>query len=152
MRSVWTLSLLAIVSGCAALEEDARLSILEKWDDGPGLPSYLDKREHSVRVAGSRVDVELACKDSLWMLGCSEVREDLNGFIGERRFIPGFVCGSGGETLYVTMKPLDLRAFSVTAVCYKRYPYPASSRFLDETFCDLLAQILTQQENETVVF
>ena len=93
-------------------------------------------------VSGTRSELSNAQRDALLMLGCSDIREDENTFRGDRTFVPGFICGVGGETLYVRTAQLTENRYSVRVVSYKRFPYPAATRFLDGDFCDILVQLL----------
>jgi hypothetical protein len=134
--------ILLLLTGCADFSFSTQPSILNARRDGPGLPKYLDKHQSLVVVDGTRSKLVDANRDTLLMLGCSQIREDDNSFRGDRAFIPGFVCGIGGETLYVTTDQLTENRYSVRVVSYKRFPYPAAPRFLDEDFCDILVQLL----------
>jgi hypothetical protein len=95
-----------------------------------------------VIVTGTRSELSNAHRDALLMLGCSDIREEDNTFRGDRTFVPGFWCGVGGETLYVTAEQVRENKYSVVVVSYKRFPYPAATRFLDGDFCDILVQLL----------
>jgi len=135
--------MLLLLVGCADFDFSVRPSIFNAKKDGPGLPKYLDKHQSVVMFNGTRSELLHAQRDALLMLGCSDIREGDNTFRGDRAFIPGFVCGVGGETLYVTSDQLRENRYSVRVVSYKRFPYPEATRFLDGDFCDLLVQLLS---------
>ena len=143
MRKVIIACLLPMLVGCADFDFSIRPSIFNAKKDGPGLPKYLDKHESVVLVNGTHSKLLDAERDALLMLGCSHIREDDNTFRGDRPFITGFVCGVGGETLYVTSDQLRENGYAVRVVSYKRFPYPEATRFLDQDFCDLLVQLLS---------
>jgi hypothetical protein len=128
--------------GCADFDFSGSPSIFGAQKDGPNLPKYLDKHQSVVMVNGTRSELLNAHRDALLMLGCADIRELNNTFRGDRTFVPGFACGVGGETLHVTTEQLTETNYSVRAVSYKRFPYPAAPRFLDGDFCDLLVQLL----------
>jgi hypothetical protein len=144
LRNIIALCLLPLLVGCADFDFSVRPSFLDTQRDGPDLPRYLDKRE-SVTFINSTTHSRLvdAERDALLMLGCSKIREEGNTFRGDRPFIIGFVCGVGGETLYVTTEQVAENSYSVHVVSYKRCPYPEATRFLDGDFRDLLAQLLS---------
>jgi hypothetical protein len=144
MRNAIAACLLLLMTGCADFDFSVRPSFLDTKRDGPGLPRYLDKRE-SVALINATTHSRLldAERDALLMLGCSNVREEGNTFRGDRPFIMGFVCGVGGETLYVTTDQFTEDSYSVRVVSYKRCPYPEATRFLDGDFRDLLVQLLS---------
>ena len=142
MRNGMITCILLLLTGCADFSLSPYPSILNARRDGPGLPKYLDKHQSVVLVNGTHSKLLDAQRDALLMLGCSDIRENDNTFRGDRAFIPGFVCGVGGETLYVTSDQLRENRYCVRVVSYKRFPYPAAPRFLDGDFCDLLVQLL----------
>ena len=147
MREFVLICLIFLLAGCADFDFSIRPSILNSKKDGPDLPRYLGKHESVVVVRGTRSELLNAQRDALLILGCSDIREDVYTFRGDRSFVPGIVCGVGGETLYVTTEPMSGNRYSVSVVSYKRYPFPAGPRFLDEDFCDLLEQLLGRQDN-----
>jgi hypothetical protein len=134
--------LLISFTGCSDFDLFNQPSLLYARRDRPGLPRYLDKHESSVVINGTASNLSYACRDALLMLGCSKIVENKNALRGDRAFILGFDCGVGGETLYVTSDQLKEDRYLVQVVSYKRVPYPAATRFLDADFCDLLVQIL----------
>jgi hypothetical protein len=134
--------ILLLLTGCADFQFAAQPSILNARRDGPGLPKYLDKHESVVMVNGTHSELLNAHRDALLMLGCSDIRELNNTFRGDRTFVPGFACGVGGETLHVRTDQLTENRYSIRVVSYKRFPYPAATRFLDGDFCDILVQLL----------
>lgn len=134
--------ILLLLTGCADFSLSTQPSILNARRDGLGLPKYLDKHQSVVVVDGTRSKLLDACRDALLMLGCSKIREDDNALRGDRAFVPGFACGVGGETLHVRTDQLTENRYSVRVASYKRFPYPAATRFLDGDFCDILVQLL----------
>jgi hypothetical protein len=133
--------------GCADYDFSVNPSILGAKKDGPGLPKYVDKHESVVTVSATRVEILNAHRDALLILGCSNIREHSNTFRGDRTFVPGFACGVGGETLHVRTEALAENRYSVRIVSYKRFPYPAATRFLDGDYGDLLLQLLNPPHN-----
>jgi hypothetical protein len=121
-------------------------SLLYARKDGLDLPRYLDKHQSSTAVNSTAPRLSQACRDTLLILGCSQIVESDNRWRGDRPFVPGFACGVGGETLCVTTDQLAEGRFFVRVVSYKRFPYPAAPRFLDGDFCDILVQLLDDAE------
>lgn len=146
MREIILAGLLPCLVGCADFRF-SDVSVLNSKRDDPGLPRYLGKHQSVVVVNGTRSQLMEAQRDALLILGCSKVREGDNSVGGDRAFIPGFVCGVGGETLHVTSEQVRTNKYTVRVVSYKRFPYPAATRFLDGDFCDLLVQLLGDQDD-----
>jgi len=137
---------LLLITGCAdfsLFSLPAQPSLFDARRDGPGLPMYLDKRQSVLVVEGTRTRVLNACRDALLILGCSKIHEDGNTFQADRTFIPGFVCGVGGESFHVTADQLAENRYLVRIVSYKGFPYPAAPRFLDRDFSDIIVQLLS---------
>lgn len=143
MRNGLMACLLLLLVGCADFDFSVRPSFLDAKRDGPGLPKYLEKRQSVVVINATHSKLLEAQRDALLMLGCSSMRQESNTFRGDRTFIMGFVCGVGGETLYVTTDQLAEDKYFVSVVSYKRFPYPEATRFLDGDFRDLLVQLLS---------
>jgi hypothetical protein len=131
-----------LLVGCADFNFATQISILGAMNDGPGLPKYLGKHQSSMTVNGTPSELQNAYRDALLILGFSDIREADNVIRGDRGFIIGFVCGVGGETLHLTTEHLVGDQYYVRVVSYKRFPYPVSTRFLDEDFRDILVQLL----------
>ena len=138
---------LVLFMGCADYDFSGSPSILGAKKDGPGLPKYLDKHESVVTVRATHSEMLNAHRDALLILGCSDIRELGNTFRGDRTFVPGFACGVGGETLHVRTDELAENRYSVRIVSYKRFPYPAATRFLDGDYGDLLVQLLSHSRD-----
>ena len=146
MRNSLMACLLLLLVGCADFDSSVRPSFLDAKSDGPGLPKYLEKRQSVAVISTTHARLLAAQRDALLMLGCSGICQNSNTFRGDRAFIIGFVCGVGGETLYVTANPLAHDKYFVSAVSDKRFPYPEATRFLDADFRDLLVQLLNDPE------
>ena len=131
-----------LFAGCADLDPSTPITILNKKSDGEGLPDYLDKHESAVYTNASYHQILSATKDALLILGCSDIQESIAFFRGDRDFIPGIVCGVGGETLIVKMSSISECEHRVDIISYKRYPYPAASRFLDNDFVHIFIHLL----------
>ncbi len=142
MRNGIIVCFVLLSTGCADFNFSVWPSILNAMDDGAGLPKYLGKHQSTVTIDRTPPELRNAYRDALLILGFADIRHYDNVFLGDRKFIMGFVCGVGGETLYVKTEHLAGDAYSVTVVSYKRFPYPASTRFLDEDFIDILLQLL----------
>ena len=137
---------LILITGCADFNLSTlptEPSIFDARRDGPGLPMYLDKHQSFLVVEGTRTRLLNACRDALLILGCSKIHEDGNTFQADRTFIPGFVCGVGGESFHVTADQLAENRYFVRIVSFKRFPYPAAPRFLDRDFSDIIVQLLS---------
>jgi hypothetical protein len=150
MRNGAVACIVFLLAGCADYDFSSRLSILDAKRDGPGLPKYLDKRQTIVRVNGTQTDLINAYRDAMLMLDCAKIVENKDAVRGDRKFVWGFACGVGGETLHVTTEELKENHYSVRVVSYKRFPYPAATRFLDRDFCDILVQILPDPNRDPV--
>lgn len=148
MRSLATLVLIGLCAGCSDLDISRVQWDLKAKNDGAGLPDYLDKQETVVTVEARYSQLCESLKDSLLILGCQTIRQVGQDFRGDRKFVPGFVCGVGGETLLVSIDSLSPHKHRVRVVSYKRHPYPAAPRFLDGACCDILLQLLQDRRHD----
>lgn len=141
----WLLAV-SLSFGCADFNYTVWPSILGSEKDGPGLPRYLDKRESELAVGDTESIMRLAVRDALTILGFSQAALDSSVVTATRPFTMGFVCGIGGETLYLEIVRIDGRIEIVKVVSYKTFPYPSSTRFFDDKFIDLLRQLLERTD------
>ena len=142
MRNGLIAGILVLLTGCAGLSYSNQPSILYARRDSPGLPKYLAKQLSFVVIDGTYSRLLDVQRDALLILGCYKIHEEEHAIRGDRTFVPGFACGIGGETLYVTTDQLTEDRYFVRVTSYKRFPYPAATHFLDEDFCDILIQLL----------
>ena len=146
MRNGIIACMLLLLVGCADFDFSAHPSILNAKKNGPGLPKYLDKRQSIVLINATHTRLLEAQRDALLILGCSNISQAGDSLRGDRPFIMGFVCGIGGETLYVTTDQFTKGSYRIGVVSYNRFPYPEATRFLDCDFRDLLVQLLNDPE------
>ena len=128
--------------GCADFDPSTPITILNKKNDGEGLPDYLGKHESRMYTTASYSKILSASKDAFIILGCNNIQESTAFLRGDRDFIPGIACGMGGETLIIKIKPIPEGKHQVDIISYKRYPYPAAPRFLDMDFVHIFMQLL----------
>ena len=136
-----------LVSGCADFNFAVWPSILGSKIDSPGAPRYLGKHESRLQLDDAGPQTGPTVRDALSILGFTEIQIDQNLVTAKRPFIIGFVCGVGGETLSVRSILHADETQSLDVVSYKTFPYPSSTRFLDEEFLDLFTQLSNRSGN-----
>ncbi len=142
MRNGIIACVVLLTTGCADFNFSVWPSILNATDAGAGSPKHLGRHQSTLTIEATRSELRNAYQDALLILGFSDIRHHDNVVAGDRRFIMGFVCGVGGETLSMKTEHVAGDRYSVTVVSYKKFPYPSSTRFLDEDFLDVLVQLL----------
>jgi len=114
------------------------------------IPKYCAEESTSREVCAPREDIVLAVNEALDMLGCKKISKEKNNlkFKGERSFILGFFCGSGGEDVKIEIVNVDKKnnLYKLKISFFKRTPYYVAPRFRNKEFIAYFLLVLKENQ------